>query len=143
MWLKVIFVAICFVQCALSFMTGGGTSACETLMPNHGDAVPQITQAPVTITQSHSNIPQGGYLTVTVTSSAADFSFRGFMVQARSLQTNKRVIGRFVVNAGMRTVNCPTLPASSVATHTTNDDRTSFTFIWQAYTDYLGPFNFL
>lgn len=142
MWFKVIFLSICLVESALSFSTGGGTSACETLMPSHNGALPQQSLPPVVITQSNANIQQGQSIIVTVTSSPG-FTFRGFMAQARSLETNSEVLGRFVLIPSMRTVNCVTLPAQSVATHTSNEERTTVTLMWQAYTSYLGAFNFM
>lgn len=142
MWLKVIFVAIFSVEYALSFSTGAGTTACGTLMPSHGGILPQQTLPPVTITRSAENVQQGQTLTLTITSNDANFSFRGFIVQARTLANEPEVVGRFIITDGMRAVNCQTLPATSVATHTSNNDKTSVTLQWQAYTNSLGLINF-
>ncbi|CRK94858.1 CLUMA_CG008350, isoform A [Clunio marinus] len=66
----------------VQFLTGAGTSACATMMPNHEGNVPQTTEPPYTISVSSRNVIQGDVLTVTIEDPSGLLQFRGFIIQA-------------------------------------------------------------
>lgn len=135
MSLRVIFLVIFYFQCSYGFPGGGGTTACLNLMPSHG-APPQSSEPPVSITLSTQSISPGQILTLTVSSTQAQTFFRGIMIQARTLEDNHRVIGQFFETPEIRAVNCN--PLNSVATHRSNEDRSSFDLTWQAPSSFQG-----
>lgn len=142
MWLKVLLLAITLINYCNAFPAGAGTTACESMIPSHQQNVAQTSEIPVTITVSTSNVPQGQYMTLAIESVIPGFEFSGFIIQARALSTELQVVGQFSVTEGMRILNCVTLPANSVATHTSSNLKSRIEFHWQAPVDYLGIINF-
>ena len=141
MWFKVIFLVILSHQSSYSFSTGGGTTACATLTPSHAPHVSQTSEPPYTITLSDQFVLQGQSLTLTIASTTPGIFFRGFMIQARTLE-DQLVIGRFTETDTARAVNCGLLPVSSVATHRTNNEKSQITLTWEAPTTFFGVMNF-
>lgn len=139
MWLKVTFLLFFWLKMSHQFSTGGGTTACSTLMPSHGQA-PQNSIPPVAITlESETIIPgepktimPGQTLTLTVASTQPQIFLRGIMIQARTVENEPIVMGQFIENDLIRHVTCAALPPNSVATHRSNADKEFFNITWVA-----------
>jgi hypothetical protein len=134
----VIFCVVLMLQGSLGFASGAGTTACENLTPNHPPYQPQITQPPVTFVLSSQNLRQGETMTVAIEANEG-FSFRGFIVQARTLDDNPQVVGEFQFIAGTRGVFCSAFPQNSVATHTSSAEKTRVELTWRAPANLLTP----
>jgi hypothetical protein len=67
------------------------------------------------------------------------FSFRGFMVQARTLENDPQIVGEFQFIAGTRSLVCPAFPQNSVATHTNSAEKTRVELTWRAPANLLTP----
>lgn len=65
------------------------------------------------------------------------YSFRGFIIQARN-RADDKVIGKFLVTDGIRTMDCAELPAGSVVTHTNSGPKSKIHVQWIAPTSFLG-----
>lgn len=142
--MKLKIVILCVVlklHLSSAFSSGAGTSACETMTPQHGSNEPQTSEAPFTFSLSSQNVGQGETMTITI-ESENDFGFRGFMIQARGLTEASEVVGRFEFIDGSRSVLCGDLPPNSVATHSSSALKTRLQLTWQAPTDFIGIINF-
>lgn len=87
---------------------------------------------------SSSTVKQGDTLTVTIQSLDENYSFRGFIIQARNRADDTKVIGKFRVADGIRTMDCEELPADSVATHTNSGPKSKVHVQWIAPKTFLG-----
>lgn len=135
MWIKVIFIVAAVVNFGSCHSTGAPTQACTTLTPNHGVAA-QNTPPPYHVVVPL-QVQQGQTMTVTIANREPGFTFRGFIIQARSVNT-QAVVGRFLITNNMGTVACPTLPTDSVATHSNPSDKSSVALQWVAPTNFNG-----
>lgn len=124
-----------------TFSTGAATTACEHMTPGHAGILPQSSAAPITIAMSTETLEQGQSMQLTLQADD-DFSFKGFMVQARSLTVIPQVVGRFHFRPGMRAVDCVDLPTSSVFTHVSSVPKTRVQLVWEAPSDFIGFITF-
>lgn len=124
-----------------AFSSGAGSSACETLTPQHGSNEPQITEAPFVFNLSTQNVGQGETMTISIEAENS-FGFRGFMIQARTLTEAPEVIGQFEFIEGSRSVSCADLPPNSVATHSSSALKIKLQLTWQAPINFVGIINF-
>lgn len=139
MFLKVSLLLL-LIGSSQCFNTGAGTTACETMTPSHLPNHPQTSDIPVSVSASSSTVAQGENLTFVI-QSAPGFSFRGFLLQVRTLQSSAQVVGTFSPNAETRNVLCFTLPTNSVATHTNSGLKSRVEIQWTAPTDFTGIVN--
>ncbi|CRK94859.1 CLUMA_CG008351, isoform A [Clunio marinus] len=136
------FVIILFVNYSHSFSGGAGSDSCTTLVPRHGSHQPQTSSPPFLIVLSTTSIQQGQNMTITLENTTQTSSFRGFMIQARTVAATPQIIGTFFVNGLVRHVTCSDVPLGSVATHTNAKPKTKVDLTWQAPFDIYGLINF-
>lgn len=136
MWTKLIFLLTAVVIFASCYPTGAPAEVCISMMPSHGVAA-QNTPAPFQVSVPH-QVKQGETVTVKIENSEPGFTFRGFIIQARAVET-KAVVGKFLITENMKTVACPTLPVDSVATHTSPTEKSSLDLQWVAPINFSGP----
>lgn len=119
--------------------------SCAHMTPNHpggdGPALPQTSDAPITIRLSKTEVMQGQTVTLTLEGQNG-FLIQGFIVQARTKAAVPEVVGRFVVTEGMRLMNCANLPEASVATHPNRDVSSSIQLTWMAPENVVGDVAF-
>lgn len=118
-----------FVTCVFSHSTGAPESACFTMTPMHGAALPQTSQPPVMMQLSANSIVGGTRIQITIRPTAANpnFRFRGFMIQARRVGSNE-ILGTFVESETAATINCSGV--STTSTHRANALRNEQVIEW-------------
>lgn len=144
MLFKFVIFSLC-LQAVLCWHNGAPPETCETLTPGHGG--PFGDTIPVDILIERNVITAGDLISVSFRSRNdtmfGNFMFRGFMMQARILDTNLNVPGRVTgtfesLPADARHVQCTTLSANSVVTHSINTDRTYLQLLWRAPVNIIG-----
>jgi hypothetical protein len=137
----ILITVILKLQSSWGFSSGAGTSSCSTLTPSHDGNQPQTSEVPVTFNLSTQNLRQGETMTITIEANEF-FSFRGFMIQARTLEDDSQVVGSFEFIEGTRNVVCADLPQNSVATHSAATLKNRLELVWRAPTNFVGIINF-
>ncbi|XP_075473220.1 putative ferric-chelate reductase 1 isoform X4 [Ascaphus truei] len=104
------------------------SSVCDTMIPNH-NANSQTSAPPYTVTVSHTSFTAGDRITVTLQGISS--TFRGFLLQARSLPGDN-IVGNFeVTNSTSQTLNCDGSVGAAVS-HTDRSDKSSTSAVWTA-----------
>lgn len=134
-------ILVFLIKSSRGFITGAGTSACVTMTPSHNNVESQITAMPVSMTPSVTNVMQGQTMTFVLEGIQTGYLFRGFIARAQSLAEDPQVLGSFVITEGMRTVQCPTMSTTAVATHTSAEQKTRIELTWVAPTEFSGIIN--
>ncbi|XP_017300331.1 putative ferric-chelate reductase 1 homolog [Diaphorina citri] len=132
-----------FLRCLnpnLGYKAGAPTFACKTMTPGHG--VPTQTSAsPYTIQTGAEEVDDAGRILVTLSSPPLQF-FTGFLVQARTPESDE-AIGSFVqIPRNTQLLNCGTQANSSV-TQSTNARKTNIEMEWESPPDYEGSVTFV
>jgi hypothetical protein len=140
MLLKVFILSI-FLKNVLSHSVGAGLDACQDLRPRHGDILPQTSENPYLALVDSNTIKSGDVINVMIQSSYG-VNFRGFIIQARLFQisaaaeivnsTAFQIDGIWEQTEGMQVVPCPGLIIGSVATHTSNTEKSSILLRWRS-----------
>ncbi|CAH2311768.1 Hypothetical predicted protein [Pelobates cultripes] len=131
-------LSACFVF-VFGYPNGQISDSCYTMLPVHGNNVPQTSTAPYYISVSKNTFNPGDVITVSIQSNSSGTSFKGFIVEARTLGSD-RIVGSFTLtNALSRTLTCGT--ANSAVSHSDSSLKTSITTNWTAETG-LGPIRF-
>ncbi|XP_046372331.2 putative ferric-chelate reductase 1 [Haliotis rufescens] len=136
-----------FIVCVLPVMVlghqdGAGAQACLDLKPRHDTTTANTSPHPYNLTVDTTSIKQGGMVTVTLNTTAANATFKGFLVQARCTKCTTAdtaiVPGTFAkYNAAddTKTMDCANVAKNSM-THTSSSVKTSVMFTWKAPSDY-------
>lgn len=144
MFFKFIIISVC-LQTVLCWYNGAPPETCETLTPPHGGPFGDVIPADILIERDV--ITAGELISVSIRARNdtifGNFMFRGFMIQARILDTNLNVPGRVTgifenLPTDARHVICPTLSPNSVVTHSINTDRTYLQLLWRAPVNIVG-----
>lgn len=140
MLLKVFILSI-FLKNVLSHSAGAGLEACQDLRPRHGNLLPQITENPYIVIPGSNMIQSGDVINVMIQSNTG-VNFRGFIIQARIFQlsaaseivnsTAFQIDGIWEQTDGMQVMPCPGLIIGSVATHRSNDEKSSILLRWRS-----------
>lgn len=140
MYFKLAIFAICLTS-VFAFPDGAPTAACTNLTPGHGNQL--NFDLPLEILLSTTSLNSGSLLTISLRAlngtMFGDFTYRGFMVQARTDDGTSRVVGFFETAAGVRHVTCPMYYPESSVTHTNLLDKTFTQFNWRAPTGLGSP----
>lgn len=142
MLLKLVIFSLC-LKVVLTFPDGAPEAACETLTPVHGLNQPNPMDNPIEIIPEFSHIHAGDLMSVDLRvrndTIFGPLQFRGFIIQARIDDPNMgvagRVVGSWELSEGARHVPCTAFPPNSVATHTSNSDKTFVRLLWRAPTN--------
>ncbi|KAM5148174.1 putative ferric-chelate reductase 1 isoform 2-T2 [Mantella aurantiaca] len=114
-----------------AYSNGLVTSACSTMMPDHG-ASAQVSSSPYILNLAKSTYSPGEKITITLTSTSGSTPFKGFLIQARS-GTDSTPLGSFqVTTTDAQTLTCTT--AASAVSHRSMSQKTSLQVTWVAPT---------
>lgn len=131
----VVFSAFLIETC-VAYSTGAPLSACHSLIPGHGGTLPQTSLPPFTITASASSVKQNDVVNVDIVS--ATTPFRGFLLQARSVESPERIVGHFEPPADnlFQLMSCT--GTDDTATHTSRGPKNHISLQWLAPSDFVG-----
>lgn len=118
---------------------GGAPSiACEVLAPSHQENQPQTGPLPYRIILGANKIESGQPVEVKIEGIEEGELFRGLIFQARSdPEVPQSVVGSFsVTQEQIKAVEC--VRENDTVTHTSREDKTTVTFIWQSPIDFQG-----
>ncbi|XP_047036752.1 putative ferric-chelate reductase 1 homolog [Helicoverpa zea] len=132
------------IQQTEQYSSGAPSGACIDQTPRHESIKPQSSTPPYLILTSASQVRQGDTLEVTVGSPAgAPLPIGGFILQARQIQNQDQIVGKFVGLPDDKLTHLVTCSnANDTVTHSSPEDKPAMTFQWQAPTDFLGGVEF-
>ncbi|XP_053549697.1 putative ferric-chelate reductase 1 [Bombina bombina] len=126
------FLLICFAGCfspLCGYPSGGISDACDTMLPVHGNSRTQTSTAPYSITVSADKFNPGDTIKVTIRTDSS--SFKGFLLEARSIGGD-RILGTFTVtDPNTQGLSCSGGPNSAIS-HTSATAKTQVTANWKA-----------
>ncbi|KAM4722878.1 putative ferric-chelate reductase 1 [Rhinophrynus dorsalis] len=113
-----------------SYRNGLIISACDSMTPGHGYSA-QTSASMYTVSASNYSFSPGDQITVTLQANS-NVTFRGFLLQARSVPGNNR-IGRFTVvdSSSAQILSCSGSVGSAVS-HTNSGDKSRISVLWTA-----------
>ncbi|XP_069825146.1 putative defense protein 3 isoform X2 [Dendropsophus ebraccatus] len=119
------------------FQSGKVTSACDEMRPGHMKTKnrkidPQPSPAPYIIIVSNRTVFPEDIITVTITSTSGNETFKGFFLQARPVKKDE-FSGTFSLSDPNNTqlLQCGSQPNTAVS-HTNNELKTSIEAYWTA-----------
>lgn len=138
----VLFAVLAVCKNSHQHSRGAPESRCETLTPSHTGLGSQAFPSPFEIIPSVDAIRPGDKMTVEIRSGEVDRSFRGFLLQARTLTTPFQIVGQFQEEqpTSVNFLDCSGLRTS--ITHNSSAEFTSRTFEWMAPTEFEGSVRF-
>lgn len=113
--------------------------ACQNMTPVHGSLEPQITLARVQVIPHAVKLRRGQEIIVSLLSLTSNSSFRGFLVQARTTESNA-IVGNFLARAGAKVIVCGN--SYSTASHSDPSLKSSQRLTWKAPIDFRGYIRF-
>ncbi|CAG9568695.1 unnamed protein product [Danaus chrysippus] len=133
---------LALVKLSQEYGSGAPPLACLDQFPRHSD-IPAQTSAPPYSIFTSPQVRQGDTLNVTIGSPfGAPTPIGGFILQARSIQDQDKIVGKFVqVPAGIAKISSCRGDNDTV-THTSPEDKPPLSFMWSAPTDFLGGIEF-
>jgi hypothetical protein len=102
----IVFFVAAIAALTSSYPTGAPPSACENLVPRHGNHQPQTSLPPVRIVLSQDKVRPGETIDVKVEGIDSDYTFKGFVIQARNAETNKLVGTMEVEDGNSHVLDC-------------------------------------
>lgn len=124
-----------FLNSAQARSYGVSDVVCQNMTPVHGQIEPQLSIARVQVLPHAFKVRRGQRLKVTLQVVSNDFTFRGFLIQARDLQTGETV-GNFVTSGKIKVMVCG--KSFSTATHANPTSKSSELLLWNAPSDFRG-----
>ncbi|XP_069825141.1 putative ferric-chelate reductase 1 [Dendropsophus ebraccatus] len=113
------------------YPNGQISASCDNMLPVHGNNGPQSSVSSYIITVSNKTFSPGDVITVTITSTSGIDTFKGFLLEARSVGGNW-INGKFTTtDSNAQILTCGTQPNAAVS-HTNNNLKTSITASWTA-----------
>ncbi|CRL04023.1 CLUMA_CG017141, isoform A [Clunio marinus] len=139
---NILIIASDFVTNSLALPNGAPESACATMTPQHG-VEPQTSESPFRIVVPKSNINGGEIIDVTIEVDPGR-TFKGFFINAKTIEDEPRVVGEFLGNdqeaISYNFRNCG--GTSNTATHSENELKSGITLKWKAPENYQGSIRF-
>lgn len=118
-----------------------GRSACLHLYPSGHEVEPQASASPYAVTVSGSSYNPGDMLLVTI-SSRDNVPFRGFILQARSVEDPEQKVGDFIPNDEAK-INCVVEGyGGKTVTHVDPSEKVSISVTWIAPAQPSGAVQF-
>ncbi|KAL0811036.1 hypothetical protein ABMA28_010316 [Loxostege sticticalis] len=140
----ILLTLLVLIKSSEQYGSGAPSVACNDQLPRHSTIQPQTSVPPYVIVPSSSQVRQGDVLNVTVGSPAgAPVPIGGFILQARSIQDQDKIVGKFISvsdPANTRLTTCST--DNDTATHSNPEEKPALSFQWEAPTDFLGGVEF-
>ncbi|XP_038076351.1 sushi, von Willebrand factor type A, EGF and pentraxin domain-containing protein 1-like isoform X2 [Patiria miniata] len=119
---------------------GAPTTACVSMLPNHGVPSQAANTSPFTVTADTTDFTTEQVITVTV-SSGGSVTFKGVLLQARVVDTDTPVGVFSNIPDGYQPLNCSS--ADDAVTHANNNVKNSLTVEWTAPSNALGDIEFV
>jgi hypothetical protein len=122
---------------------GVRSTACMSMAPEHDDYAPQSSIAPVQVLPHSIAMKRGQQLKITVRSVAANYTFRGVLVQARAEPSSSAsIVGSFAApsDSALKTMACG--GAHSTITHADPTPKSHLLLLWKAPADFRGAIRF-
>lgn len=91
-----LFMASANTYCYCASFGIKNTSACITMVPIHGNSISQTSIAPVLILPHSITIARGQQMKITIQSVASNYTFKGFLIQARAVSKSDEILGKFL-----------------------------------------------
>lgn len=113
--------------------------ACQNMTPIHGSFEPQFSVAKVQVMPHAVKIKRGQLIKVSLLSLSSDSTFRGFLVQARAVQSNM-IVGNFLASDESKVIACGN--SYSTASHSNPSLKSTQVLSWKAPTDFRGYIKF-
>jgi hypothetical protein len=141
MKILVLFVTISVMcQTSFQFSHGGPVSRCESLMPSHQGAASQSTPSPFKIIPEEESVGNGKRLSVEIRTNEAGRTFRGYMLQARTI--SGVVLGQFQAVEGHESNFRDCTGFATTVTNANNNQDSRVVFVWAAPVDFTGTIRF-
>lgn len=138
MW-KVLCWILVSLASALCRSAGVSNVACQNMTPIHGSSVPQESIARVQIVPHSYRLKRGQQIKVSLRAVSSNFTFRGFMIQARNVQSNE-ILGSFLPISDAKIMACGN--SFSTASHSNPRAKTVELLLWKAPTNFRGYVRF-
>lgn len=118
---------------------GVSNVACQNMTPIHGSSVPQESIARVQIVPHAYRLKRGQQLKVSLRAVSSNFTFRGFMIQARNVQSNE-ILGNFLPFSDAKIMACGN--SFSTASHSNPTAKSVQLLLWRAPANFRGYVRF-
>lgn len=129
-------MTLCFVS-GRSFAVSN--VACQNMTPIHGNIEPQISISRVQVLPHAVKVNRGKFVKVSLLSLSENSTFRGFLVQARAVDSNL-IVGNFIANDDSKVIACGN--SYSTASHSNPSLKSTQILTWKAPTDFRGHIRF-
>lgn len=140
MWLISALIISLSLRCVYPLSSGAALAACDNMTPQHAGNLPQLTEAPATLSVSTNILEPNERLILTLRGNG-NFLFLGFIAQARAVTENLRILGTFtIISETVRVMTC-SLP-SSVVTHNDPSPKSEIQVEWTPPLDFSGVIRF-
>nr|XP_015194581.1 PREDICTED: putative ferric-chelate reductase 1 isoform X2 [Lepisosteus oculatus] len=131
-WMLSVFLLVtgCFLLDTEGYPDGQVGESCQSMMPNHNGTMPQSSPSPFNVTASKSWFHPGEEITVTLEAENGT-SFRGFLLQARTVGTNMTSGSFKILNANTsQGLTCNI--SNDTVSHTSSLQKQSINVVWVA-----------
>ncbi|XP_078500516.1 putative ferric-chelate reductase 1 isoform X2 [Lissotriton helveticus] len=126
----VVFVCCALHEVALAYPNGQISPSCSNMLPVHGAVSPNNGAAPFSVSASNTSYTAGDRITVTLQANSG-FTFKGFLLQARTT-TGDAIVGTFsVTDANTQGLPCNSVTNSAVC-HKSSSKKSKVTAVWVA-----------
>lgn len=122
------------------FSRGSPASRCDNMTPSHQGAEPQTTPSPYKIVLTEKSVGNGQRLSVELKTSVDGRKFRGFLLQARTLEGS--IIGQFQPKEEIDFNFLECNGFRTAVTNSNNNEDSSLTFEWAAPMEFIGKIKF-
>lgn len=133
-------VILLMVEDSQQFSRGSPVSRCENMTPSHQNAEPQTTPSPFKIILKEQTVGNGQRLSVELKAVEDGRKFRGFLLQARTIEGS--IIGQFQPNEEIDFNFLECNGFRTAVTNSNNDEDISLTFEWAAPMEFTGKIRF-
>lgn len=139
----VLFVATVSAYCECASFGIKNTSACTTLVPLHGNSISQTSIPPVLIIPHSITIVRGQQMKITIHSVASNYTFKGFLIQARAVSTSSEILGKFFAPKGSSVKIMACGGSFATVSHADPSPKSSFQLQWKSPANFRGSIKFL
>lgn len=127
---------------SVQFPQGAPVSRCDSLEPSHGGAVSQLFPSSYEIILLTNKIGNGQTMKVLIHTSLLHNSFRGFILQARTVSEPPLIVGQFQQVEGYVMTFRDCSGFRSTVTNANNILNTTLLYEWTAPSNYIGKAKF-
>jgi len=113
------------------------------MMPLHGNSVTQTSIPPVLILPHSITIARGQQLKITIQNVASNYTFKGFLIQARADSKSNEILGYFLspADSSVKIMACGN--SYSTVSQADPSQKSNILLYWRAPTHFRGSIKFL